>query len=476
MDKKNLKYKKYFKKLYTTLERFDNKFLFHIRDLYKRDIRKEKIPETKKNYSYLKNLFNKSYIFDDVEKIKKAKLGFISHYVGNQIKNKNLDFYYGNLFKDFQSNLPFFVVLINHTDESLANIKKKFENSKITRVYVNNNFNIMSEIKIFFKITSEYAIFLIKKNIYPKKFHAANAIKKRFDYKLFLNARYTFRLSNRITNILNICYNLKNVVVTYEGHAFEKIVFNYCKTRNIKSFGYFCSIIREYKNNIYYDFHKDYQPNFVLTSGKIAQQDLNKYSPHKKIDILGSYKNSFKKKNLNFFKRKKKITSILVCPEGLFSEISQMFRLINNEFLFENNIKFIFRTHPLIKIHRDLNIDNVNTNIIFSNESDIKKDFKKCDIILYKGSSVCIEAVMNGLIPLNFHEDKNCFSYDPLYKVNNFKVRNSKMIKLFVNSLDKKEKRVKIKKNTGKIQKYCELYFQKLNQSSLINNLVDEKN
>ena len=83
---------------------------------------------------------------------------------------------------------------------------------------------------------------------------------------------------------------------------------------------------------------------------------------------------------------------------------------------------------------------------------------------------------MNGLIPLNFHEDKNCFSYDPLYKVNNFKVRNSKMIKLFVNSLDKKEKRVKIKKNTGKIQKYCELYFQKLNQSSLINNLVDEKN
>ena len=106
----------------------------------------------------------------------------------------------------------------------------------------------------------------------------------------------------------------------------------------------------------------------------------------------------------------------------------------------------------------------------------VTHDIKKCDIILYKGSSVCIEAVMNGLIPLNFHEDKNCFSYDPLYKVNNFKVRNSKMIKLFVNSLDKKEKRAKIKKNTGKIQKYCELYFQKLNQSSLINNLVDEKN
>ena len=42
----------------------------------------------------------KSLLFDDKNKIKKSKICFISHYVGNKVSDKELDFYYGDLFKN----------------------------------------------------------------------------------------------------------------------------------------------------------------------------------------------------------------------------------------------------------------------------------------------------------------------------------------------------------------------------------------
>ena len=197
--------------------------------------------------------------------------------------------------------------------------------------------------------------------------------------------------------------NLDYLMVTFEGHAFEKIIFNYCKKNRIKSFGYFFSIIREYKTNIYYNFSKDYQPDILFTSGDIAKKYFIQNSPHKLVETLGCSKNLSKINGLNILKNKKnnKLT-ILVCPEGLFSETVEMFELINNKILSKENFQFIFRTHPVINITNNLKKKLINKNIFFSKEADIQKDFKKSDFILYSGSSVCIQATMHGVIPINF--------------------------------------------------------------------------
>ena len=105
MDKKNLKYQKYFTKLNRSLRKLNNQFLYYIPDLYKKDLRKDKIPINKVKFSFFKSLFRQNYLLEDFQKIKRAKMCFISHYVGNKIEDKDYDFYYGNLFKNFKTKI-----------------------------------------------------------------------------------------------------------------------------------------------------------------------------------------------------------------------------------------------------------------------------------------------------------------------------------------------------------------------------------
>jgi len=466
MNKNNLKFRNYFIKINQVLEKYNNKFLYYIPNLYKQDLRWNKTPL--KITNFLKSMFAQSYLYDNFDKIKKAKICFITHYVGNNIVDKDDDFYYGSLFKNFKLKIPFYVLLINHTDESLIDIKKKFKNSKINRVYLNSNFNLLAYFIVTFKITKEYLYFLVRNFINRKKIKYLDNIKINFNYNFFLNSRFTLKISNQIIKILAKSTNLNYLMITFEGHAFEKIIFNYCKTQNIKSFGYFFSIMRQYKNFIYYNLAKDYQPDVVLTSGDAAKKYFKLNTHYKKIETLGCDRDLSKKKRFNILKNKRnrKLT-ILVCPEGIFSETIEMFNLINNKTLNDNNFQFIFRTHPVINIGNDLQKNLINENIIFSKESDIKKDFEKSDIILYAGSSVCIQAAMLGVVPVNYRNKNSSFSLDPLHEVNNFVVYNNINLKLKINSIFRNRFNKKFNNQIFLIKKYSSSYFKKINQDVL---------
>ena len=475
MNKQNLKFKHYFTRLDQALTNFNYKFLYFIPDLYKIDLRENKTPF--KAAKFLSTLFCRSFLIQDLKKVKKAKICFISHYVGNKIADADDDFYYGNLFKNFKLKLPYYVLVINHTNESLNDIKIKFKTSKINRVFINANFNLLSHVSIYLKITKEFLYFWIIKFFQYKKIKLFKKIKINFNYKYFLNTKFTYKISNQLIKVLNMSKNLDYLMVTFEGHAFEKIIFNYCKKNRIKSFGYFFSIIREYKTNIYYNFSKDYQPDILFTSGDIAKKYFIQNSPHKLVETLGCSKNLSKINGLNILKNKKnKKLTILVCPEGLFSETVEMFELINNKILSKENFQFIFRTHPVINITNNLKKKLINKNIFFSEEADIQKDFKKSDFILYSGSSVCIQATMHGVIPINFKKKNDIFSLDPLYEVNRFIVHNKVDLKLKINSIFKKRHNKKLKNKIFSIKNYSSSYFKKINQNTLIKHVnIDQR-
>lgn len=463
-NQKDYKYKKYFRNLSYSLKNLNNSFLYFNPDIYKKDLEKNK---GKSNYGFFKNSFKKSFLLDNKNKIKNSQICFISHYVGNKISDKDLDFYYGNLFKNSKFKKSYFLILINHTNESLNEIKKKFNNSKISRVYINNSFNLFLDIRIVLKIIFEYLSFQIYKILNLDKYLKSIKIKQKFSFNYFFRSRFTYKISKRIIDILNISKNLNNLVITLEGHAFEKIIFNYCKERKIKSIGYYFSVIREYKNSIYYNYLKNYEPDMILTSGYIAQKDLKNNLPKKKILVLGGNKKFPKNSNLNISKNNKKKITVLVCPEGIYSETIKLFELINNKTLINNKFQFLFRVHPVLKDSDFFKRKLINSNIKFSNHNDIKEDFKKSDIILYSGSSVCVPAVMSGIIPLNYRVSNNEFSRDPLYKVNKFVVQNKNELKSKIILLTRPKKSLSIKHNMYKLMDYCDLYFTKLNHKVL---------
>ena len=266
------------------------------------------------------------------------------------------------------------------------------------------------------------------------------------------------------------------MIITLEGHAFEKIIFNYCKERKIKSIGYFFSVIREYKNSIYYSYLKNYDPDVILTSGHISQKHLKNNLPKKNILVLGGNKKFSKNSNLNISKNNKKKIAVLVCPEGLFSETLKLFELINNKNLINDKLNFLFRVHPVLNKSIDFKNKLINKNIKFSSQKDIESDFKKSDVILYSGSSVCVQAVMQGIIPIYYRSPSCEFSRDPLYEVNRFTIKNKIELELKLNSLLKNKSTLSFKHKMYNLEKYCGLYFTKFNHNVLFKVLNKTKN
>ena len=123
--------------------------------------------------------------------------------------------------------------------ENLRKIYGKYHNSKLKRIIVNNDFNVIRDFILLIRIFFEYINLSFFRIFYNKRFISNNKINFKFNLNLFLSSKYTFKLTKNIIEILEETKSLTNLITTYEGHAFEKILFNYCYEKKIKSFGYF---------------------------------------------------------------------------------------------------------------------------------------------------------------------------------------------------------------------------------------------
>tara|TARA_B100001063_G_C16769478_1_gene560720 strand:+ start:1820 stop:3301 length:1482 start_codon:yes stop_codon:yes gene_type:complete len=479
MELKKRYYKKYFSILVNFLNKIDFTFLYYIPGLFLRDFRNNHDKSKKISVNFFRGIFDKDIIIKKNELLKSSSICFISHYVG-AINNKDLDhdFYFGNLFKILnKKNFKFSIILINHTDEKITDIYKKFNKSNLNRIILNDNLNIIRDFKILFYILFKFVEFKLIKSRKYYIFKKSKHFKVNLNLKAFLSASNTIKLTDNIKSILGNMSDLKNLFATYEGHPFERIIFNYCKKNQIKSFGYFFSVIREFQNSIYFNINKNFSPDVIFTSGNLISKNLKKYVKYKndKIITLGSPR-KLKKKNSKFYKSKNiKKLKVLVCPEGLYSETKLMLNLVREISLKKNNkIEYIFRTHPVIDKSVLKNEIYTNPNIKFSKNKDILKDFANCNVVLYSGSSVCIQAVLNGLLPIYYHKKNSIFSIDPLFEINRFVIKNRLDLEKILNNLILNKENTRVKIRLKKIQKYCLEYFSKINLNSLIQNLKNE--
>ena len=89
---------------------------------------------------------------------------------------------------------------------------------------------------------------------------------------------------------------------------------------------------------------------------------------------------------------------------------------INNKI----NIKFIIRLHPMLdktKIFKKNEKYLKNQNKIQISNSSLIKDISKSRYVLYRASSVVVEALQQGLMPIFYHDVKNYFQSDALWQL-----------------------------------------------------------
>ena len=291
--------------------------------------------------------------------------------------------------------------LINHTKNDKPSFFKNLNQRSIGFFLFSRNLSFISEISFFFKIVKE-AIELLKirrKTVDP--FLKKVILTAIFD-SFSKTAVNSLRIHRQVQHLVKE-YNPKFVVVTYEGHAWERLAFAAARSSNssVKCIGYQHSAVFRLQHAIRRSLAQRFNPDIIFCSGVVGKSKLDIAVGLKSIPkfVLGSNRSidNFPLKNTKEFMNAK-LDSCLVMPEDDISECNILF-----EFSIEcakelPNVKFIWRLHPLVtfssltKLNKKLR--KLPSNVFLSNDT-LAEDIKKCNIALYRGTTAIVQAVGN---------------------------------------------------------------------------------
>jgi hypothetical protein len=444
--------KGYFNVILSIINKLNLEILISIPGIFRTTSRLDRKVLTKHKFNLIENDIAIQY----PNKVKNSEIFFISHYLGN-VRDQNLDFYYHDLFQKLQSeNKSFTVILLNKTSEEPKQIVKKFSKSKISRIILNNYTHPFNNPLLVIWITFQFMIFRFKL-IFTKLTNTEKQLTKIFTFKKFLQTRNTLLFTKKIKKILKET-KIKIFFTTFEGHSFEKNLINYFNKRNIKTFGYFFSVIRKFDSCIFYDFKKKTSPSHILFTGNTVKEIFLKKIKSSfegtKFDTIG-YTRPIKKIKANSKKK-----SILICPEGFYNETEKMLNFAEKLLNKFDKIEIIFRLHPEIKINNiKFSQYLIKSDRFIFSKNTLEEDLSKSKLLLYRGSSVCINAINNNVIPIYLNL-KEYLNIDPLYEINKNIANSTNDIKKFIDIIEQNKKY-----NFKTFQKYTFSYFQNFEYS-----------
>lgn len=363
--------------------------------------------------------------------------------------------------------------MINKTNFQLQDIKKKFKNTIHSRIYVNQYSHPVKDIKLIIKLFINYLSFVFKKTYIKFNREEKKIISEKFTFLNFIKARTTLKLVNNIESILNdYSNNTQCIVFTFEGHAFERMLIEICKKKKIKSIGYFFSVIRQLKTNIFYKFPKFLMPDDIFTTGSVVKNYFKKNSTKiQNIHMVGSGRKFLNKK----FNIKRILSSetcnILICPEGLYTETDIMFNLGLSLSQKKTKFNFNFRIHPELKQNKKY-MGNLNNriknfrNFKISNNS-LDDDINHNHILIYRGSSICVNGVLGGMVPI-YYKLHNEISLDPLFEINQFKAENESQILRYIDLLRLHKNKKKLNNKMKSLMNYCKLYYENFDEKNIL--------
>ena len=396
------------------------------------------------------------------KKINKTENIFVSHILNENQSFQHGDFYFGESHKLLnQANRKTILVLLNHSGINNKKLIKNYSKLNTPRIILGTKISIFRAVKFYFQMIKTCLELIFK------------SLKQKTDFKksVYINAAINalssgtlanLRLESQIKDIVQI-YNCSNIITTYEGHAYERLVFHGAKNANPKivCVGYQHSAVFKLQHSFKRSISKNFDSDFLFTSSLQTKNDLLKDNKMNwlKIEVLGSRKSTKIETNQILINN----NCCLVLPEGEISECEILFKNSLKCALKLPHINFIWRLHPIfnfdkLKEETDL-LNKLPPNIILSNKT-LFEDIKSSSFALYRGSTSVIEAVSYGLIPIYFKSRENELTIDPLYSCEGVKVvNNSNELIIFFKSL----KNNLLTKKQIETKQYAQDYFDSLN-------------
>lgn len=361
----------------------------------------------------LKSLFYQPTNFSGLDK--RVDYLIVSHYLGCENGQKYVDSYFGKILENIKDGnlVSANVVYIDH-DRYTGLFTKNSRQKDLA--LLSDSIGLLDLLKIYWKSVVSLVRFSGLKS---------DPVAKRISNKVRIGlfSPGTIRclilshhIERTVTELLPKC-----LMTTYEGHSWERLCFSSARSvkRDVKCVAYQHAPVFKYQHAIQRDIGQRYDPDIILTSGPLSKEYLSKCAGLKRtrVALLGSGR--WLPINNNGYKHKQSlpIETCLVAPEGTLSECLILFGFSLECAKRFHNIRFLWRFPAQVNIRMlqkaNSAFQNLSDNIFISN-SDLENDIKLSQCILYRGSSVVIQATLSGLLPVYLSQEGE-LSIDPLF-------------------------------------------------------------
>lgn len=401
---------------------------------------------------------------------RKIDVLLVSHLLNENFAGQEDDFYYGDLPKKLLvQGHSVVIALINYSGAPGAMLLEKWNNEAVPRVIFTPSLSVPKEQALHRRLCME-SIRLKRLASSAKGLYRKVLVRAAQDARSG-GALFTLRLGEQIGALVSEL-KPKAIVVTHEGHAWERVAFAVARNAlpAIRCIGYQHAALFQLQHAIQRSLAPDYNPDTILTAGSVSKAKLER-APSLKgvpISVLGSNR-SYKRgmDDVGHMTEKPDRGSIdsptcMVLPEGFTSECHLLFEFSLACAQALPEMRFIWRLHPSVThealIKQNPKLRNLPRNIVLS-EATLEADTARSQWALYRGTTAIVQAVVAGLRPI-YLQLPGEMTIDPLYELGTWRAKIScisefqRAVYLDSNSLDYPSE-----SSVEEARKYCEFLF-----------------
>ena len=351
---------------------------------------------------------------------------FVSHFLNASQAGQEEDFYFGEIPNQLVAQgYKVAIVLMNHSGQSSKALNHKWNLCTVERIVLPNHFRVSELIAIYrrLKLESLQLEALARK----ESFGLLRSVFKRASQEALSDGTMTTLRMYEQMRYLACKLEPKIIVVTHEGHAWERMAFSAAKSAvpEVKCIGYQHAALFRLQHAIRRSLTPQYNPDQILTVGDVSMKQL-KLTPGLEgipICIIGSNR-SLKstlvqtEKSLAH-KRGSEKNTCLVIPEGIASECYLLFEFSMACAQVLPEIQFIWRLHPILTFESLVShypmLKDAPSNIEFSCNT-LEEDIGRSRWALYRGTTAIVQATVAGLKPI-YLASPGELTIDPLYEL-----------------------------------------------------------
>jgi hypothetical protein len=353
----------------------------------------------------------------------------VSHLLNSGQAGDRSDFYFGTLAEEMIArDCRVLVALINHTRLPAHELAKRWPAGSSPRVILSSTLTVTQERRLRARLIREESELVAVATRTPEGFDR-RVVSRAAVEAVSETAQINLRLEEQI-NALVARFTPSAIVVTHEGHAFERITFAAARRAKpgIRCIGYQHAALFRLQHAIRRNLRAEFNPDCILAAGTVAQAELRRAGGlcGMPIGVLGSSRALRSDVATASASAEKAISRPAVClvlPEGISSECHLLF-----EFSLEcartlPDMQFIWRLHPIVSfdslLAQNPKLRDRPANVTLSIRP-FTEDLAASGWALYRGSTAVIQAVSESLRPVYLAREGE-MSIDPLYGLEGFR-------------------------------------------------------